>query len=46
MLKKMDIDRISDNVSVSNTELNHGQGMIQIPENLGYGPQAIQYLES
>jgi len=35
MLKGMDIDKISDNVSVSNTEFNHGQGMIQIPEN-GY----------
>ena len=27
-LKGMDIDKISDNVSVSNTEFNHGQGMI------------------
>jgi hypothetical protein len=44
MLKGMDIDKISDNVSVSGTEFHHGAGMISIPENLGYGPQALQYL--
>jgi hypothetical protein len=44
MLKGMDIDKISDNVSVTGTEFPHGAGMIQIPENLGYGPQALQYI--
>ena len=38
MLKKMDIDKISDNASVTNTDINHGTNIAQMVESLNYGP--------
>jgi hypothetical protein len=38
MLTKMDFDKISDNVSVSNTELNHNTVIRDMADGLGYGP--------